>query len=434
MGMYPLGYADMAQAQAQVPSKRDDDENDIGYPHLSHSQYHPYRAHYDQTGGTPRLLPRSGNASAGGTPTLAHAATANYVGGSGKHRRRFQSGSAVMYPPLGSESEGAGGCSPLPGHTNLSGVQFSPGVMETHSYYRPGSNSSSTSSGSGGGSSTTSGGGVHGRAPMRPQYRLFIGNIPFSTKWQELKDHLRAAGHIFRVEIPESPDGRPKGFAIATYLSEDTAENAIRMFHETLFRGRELTVRYDMYGPQPPRTGAQVGSTLPPQQQQQQGAPEQGGAYYRHRIGHPRQGPVPMQSYGTPGAGAASYPYSTAAAAAAGYGPPPPHPGLPPQYVHYGQFAAAGDVDRAALGPPPQLMYFVGDGAEEQDRDADREEDSEDDEGTVAEGPDDKENEAAGAQQTVPQPAAPSAKGSAPDMLDALDTMDTLTSSLDEVA
>lgn len=82
-------------------------------------------------------------------------------------------------------------------------------------------------------------------------YHVYIGNIPFTTQWQELKDHLRTAGDVYRVEIPESYDGRPKGFALATYFTKQGAQNAIDTFNNTQFQGRELTVRFDRFGNNP---------------------------------------------------------------------------------------------------------------------------------------------------------------------------------------
>lgn len=74
--------------------------------------------------------------------------------------------------------------------------------------------------------------------------RLFIGNIPYETQWQDLKDFLRAGGNIYRVDIPEV-DGQQKGYAIAIYHSEEDAAKAIDMFNRATFNGRELFVRYD---------------------------------------------------------------------------------------------------------------------------------------------------------------------------------------------
>lgn len=122
-----------------------------------------------------------------------------------------------------------------------------------------------------------------GQGPGRPQginpsmmdkQRLFIGNIPFTTQWQDLKDHLRQAGNIYRVEIPEYDDGRSKGFAIATFYTEEDAKNAIQMFDKTDFNGREINVRYDKYrrwnnpayqGPPPTQWAQQdLSGALPP--------------------------------------------------------------------------------------------------------------------------------------------------------------------------
>lgn len=103
-----------------------------------------------------------------------------------------------------------------------------------------------------------------------PAYRLFIGNIPYATQWQELKDYLRTAGEIYRVEIPVNADGRAKGYAIATYQSGDTAAAAIEQFHGAEFNGRELTVRFDRYNPtgaasNPMAAGYPIPPPIPPQ-------------------------------------------------------------------------------------------------------------------------------------------------------------------------
>lgn len=77
--------------------------------------------------------------------------------------------------------------------------------------------------------------------------RLFIGNIPYATRWQILKSHLSAAGDIQRVEIAMDHEQRSKGFAIATFYNREDALNAIEMFDGKTFLGRELTVRFDKF-------------------------------------------------------------------------------------------------------------------------------------------------------------------------------------------
>jgi hypothetical protein len=77
--------------------------------------------------------------------------------------------------------------------------------------------------------------------------RLFIGNIPYSTEWMDLKDFLRQAGNIQRVEIPSDATGMSRGFAIATFETDREAERAITEFDGASFQGRYLTVRWDRF-------------------------------------------------------------------------------------------------------------------------------------------------------------------------------------------
>lgn len=81
--------------------------------------------------------------------------------------------------------------------------------------------------------------------------RLFIGNLPFETDWKTLKDFLRRAGDIIRVEIPRDYNKLgsyvSKGFGVAIFSNEIDAKRAIEMFNGVIFQGRPLTVRYDKF-------------------------------------------------------------------------------------------------------------------------------------------------------------------------------------------
>lgn len=139
--------------------------------------------------------------------------------------------------------------------------------------------------------------GANRAANLDQSYRLFIGNIPYSTQWQELKDFLRKAGEISRVEIPENSDGRAKGFAIATYQSRETASAAIAQFNGVEFQGRELTVRFDKYNNAAAPAAAQVQPAPPAPQQQQLGR----NAYYSN-SGYSSSSPsrLPSMDVGPP--------------------------------------------------------------------------------------------------------------------------------------
>lgn len=81
--------------------------------------------------------------------------------------------------------------------------------------------------------------------------RLFIGNLPFDSDWKSLKDFLRRAGDIIRVEIPRDNNKlggySSKGFGIAIFSNETDAKRAIEFFNGVVFQGRPLTVRYDKF-------------------------------------------------------------------------------------------------------------------------------------------------------------------------------------------
>ncbi|KAG8216827.1 hypothetical protein J3R82DRAFT_7086 [Butyriboletus roseoflavus] len=86
---------------------------------------------------------------------------------------------------------------------------------------------------------------LSGGAGMRT---LFVGNLPFHIQWQDLKDLFRAAGAVTRADVALGPDGRSRGFGTVTFVTEDGAERARRMFDGYEFNGRPLKVHFDKFG------------------------------------------------------------------------------------------------------------------------------------------------------------------------------------------
>lgn len=80
---------------------------------------------------------------------------------------------------------------------------------------------------------------------------LFVGNLPFQTPWQHIKDQFRHAGKVRYTDLIADRSGRPKGSALVTMQSTDGAKRAIRMFNEIEFEGRRLIVRLFDDGPRP---------------------------------------------------------------------------------------------------------------------------------------------------------------------------------------
>lgn len=104
----------------------------------------------------------------------------------------------------------------------------------------------------------TSGQDVVGGAGMKT---LFVGNLPFHIQWQDLKDLFRAAGAVARADVTVGPDGRSRGFGTVSFVTEDGAERACRMFDGYEFNGRPLKVHYDKFSPSAasiPHVGVQI--------------------------------------------------------------------------------------------------------------------------------------------------------------------------------
>lgn len=73
--------------------------------------------------------------------------------------------------------------------------------------------------------------------------RLFVGGIPWATTDAELNEAFGKAGKVVSAEIRRDPvTGRSKGYAFVEMETEDEAKNAIDMFNEKEFGGRNLTV------------------------------------------------------------------------------------------------------------------------------------------------------------------------------------------------
>ncbi|KAK0549462.1 g-strand binding protein [Tilletia horrida] len=88
--------------------------------------------------------------------------------------------------------------------------------------------------------------------------QLYVGNLPFSVGWQDLKDLFRSAGNVIRADVQTGADGRPKGSGIVVFSNAADAANAINMYNGWDFQGRPLEVREDRFAGMGPPHG--VGS------------------------------------------------------------------------------------------------------------------------------------------------------------------------------
>lgn len=78
---------------------------------------------------------------------------------------------------------------------------------------------------------------------------LFVANLPWTTKEEDLREYMQTAGTVVRVEVQTHADtGRSKGWALVEFATADMAQFAIQQFHEKDFQGRNLNIRLDRSG------------------------------------------------------------------------------------------------------------------------------------------------------------------------------------------
>ncbi len=73
--------------------------------------------------------------------------------------------------------------------------------------------------------------------------RLYVGNLPYSTKEEDLRRLFSQAGTVESVSLPtDRQTGQPRGFGFIDMASSQDADNAIRMFDGYSMDGRQLRV------------------------------------------------------------------------------------------------------------------------------------------------------------------------------------------------
>jgi RNA recognition motif-containing protein len=72
---------------------------------------------------------------------------------------------------------------------------------------------------------------------------LFIGNLPYDTRPEDLREHFASVGELTQILIPSDPNtGRPRGFAFVDLSDPSAAQEAIRRFNGQPFKGRTIAV------------------------------------------------------------------------------------------------------------------------------------------------------------------------------------------------
>lgn len=99
-----------------------------------------------------------------------------------------------------------------------------------------------------GGNFNDFGGGGGGRGFRSDRGRkILVSNLPYHTKWQELKDIFRSCGEVIRADVMAGPDGRSKGIGTIIFESEEQAGIAIEQLNGAELDGRVIEVRLDRF-------------------------------------------------------------------------------------------------------------------------------------------------------------------------------------------
>jgi RNA recognition motif-containing protein len=76
--------------------------------------------------------------------------------------------------------------------------------------------------------------------------RVYVGNLSWNTKWQDLKDCFKQVGPVARAEIVmDEVENKSKGYGIVEFTCVEHARMAIERFNNYMLDNRSLFVRED---------------------------------------------------------------------------------------------------------------------------------------------------------------------------------------------
>ncbi|KAF9500798.1 RNA-binding domain-containing protein [Pleurotus eryngii] len=84
-----------------------------------------------------------------------------------------------------------------------------------------------------------------GGPPRDTRTQLFVGNLPYRVRWQDLKDLFRKAGTVLRADVSLGPDNRSRGYGTVLLATAEDAGRAVDMYNGYDWQTRVLEVRPD---------------------------------------------------------------------------------------------------------------------------------------------------------------------------------------------
>jgi RNA recognition motif-containing protein len=93
---------------------------------------------------------------------------------------------------------------------------------------------------------------------------VFVGNVYWYIKEDELKTLLESAGEIVSLRIPRNIEGKSKGSAFVVFKTKQGAEKAVQEYNDFDFKGRRLHVEVSSKKASRTATNIHRGSTMSP--------------------------------------------------------------------------------------------------------------------------------------------------------------------------
>jgi len=81
---------------------------------------------------------------------------------------------------------------------------------------------------------------------------VYVGGLPFSAEWQELKDHMKQAGNVEFASVLANEWGGSRGVGMVRYATPEEAQNAVDILNGSLMHGRPLLI--DLWEGAKPKT------------------------------------------------------------------------------------------------------------------------------------------------------------------------------------
>ena len=75
--------------------------------------------------------------------------------------------------------------------------------------------------------------------------RLYVGNLAYRVRWQELKELFQTCGNVVRADIQEHRQGRSAGCGVVEFATAQEAADAMLQMHDQDLQGRKMFVRQD---------------------------------------------------------------------------------------------------------------------------------------------------------------------------------------------